>query len=245
MRYTADDIKQLGTILGIWAHPDDESFSMGGVLAAAARNNQRAACITATHGDAGKTADETKWPQASLGEIRAKELENALHALGVSEHYWLQYKDGELMHADSSQAVREIADIISSVKPDTIFSFCADGITGHDDHRTIHTWAKQAIELSGSTATMYCAVEITERYDSDINRKCDELFNIYFNIDRPRTVAIKDLDIYFELPKDIHDKKVASLRAQESQTAQMFADPLGLEFIESVTKYEGFIKETV
>lgn len=245
MKYTADDIKQLGTILGIWAHPDDESFNMGGVLAAAAHNNQRAACITATRGDAGKTADQTKWPQARLGDIRVKELENALHALGITEHYWLQYQDGMLPQADSRKAVSEIAAIINAVQPDSVFTFCADGITGHNDHRTVHAWTKQALVLSDSRAVMYCAVEVAERYNSDLNRKCDELFNIYFNIDRPSTVAIDDLDIYFELPKDIHDKKVASLQAQESQTAQMFENPLGLAFIDSMTNYEGFMKETV
>lgn len=218
---------------------------MGGVLSCASQNGQRVACITATHGDAGKTADEAKWPQAELAQIRAKELAKAMEVMGVKEHYWLNHKDGTLAGLDPEKAAEEIAEIIHLVRPDSVFSFCSDGITGHDDHRAIHTWTKLALIRSGVSANMYCAVEIAERYESDLNRKCDEAFDIYFNIEDPVTVKVKDLDIYFELPPEIHDKKVASLRAQESQTAQMFSDPLGKQYIEMVTKDEGFMIEAL
>jgi LmbE family N-acetylglucosaminyl deacetylase len=37
-----------GTILSIWAHPDDETYLAGGVMAAASANGQRVVCVTAT-----------------------------------------------------------------------------------------------------------------------------------------------------------------------------------------------------
>jgi hypothetical protein len=61
---TADDIKQLGTILFVAAHPDDESFLAGGILAAAVANGQTVVVYTATRGEAG-VQDRNKCPRAS------------------------------------------------------------------------------------------------------------------------------------------------------------------------------------
>ncbi|MGH2751031.1 MAG: PIG-L family deacetylase [Actinomycetota bacterium] len=41
------------TTLGIWAHPDDEVFVSGGLLADAARRGERVVCIHMTSGEAG------------------------------------------------------------------------------------------------------------------------------------------------------------------------------------------------
>ena len=73
---TTDDIKHLGTILFVAAHPDDETFNAGGILAAAARNGQTVIVVTATKGEGG-VQDESRWPADSLGDIRAKELKQA------------------------------------------------------------------------------------------------------------------------------------------------------------------------
>ena len=241
MNYSADDIKKLGTILGVWAHPDDESWCMGGVMAAAAANGQRVVCITATRGNAGQTADETKWPQSRLGEIRQHELETAMKILGVTEHIWLDYNDGELPEANHETAINQIVAVIRNVNPDTIFSFGLDGITGHNDHKTVSEWTLQACNKAATKATFYRATETTEKYES-IGRKCHEAFNIYFNIDEPVTVSADDADLYFELPKDVLRKKIESLRAQECQTAGMFASPLGREYIQQSCACETFMK---
>ena len=48
---TSDDVAELGTILGIWAHPDDEAYLSGGLMALARDNGQRVVCVTATRGE--------------------------------------------------------------------------------------------------------------------------------------------------------------------------------------------------
>lgn len=243
MLVTADDIAKLGTILGVWAHPDDESWCMGGIMACAAANGQRVVCITATFGDAGKTADEAKWPQAQLGQIRKQELELAMDVLGVKEHVWLEYRDGKLPEVDPAEATHKIADVISKVQPDTIFSFGPDGLTGHDDHRSVYAWTLEAIKKTGSHANFYRVIESKEDYES-IGKKCDEVFNVYFNIGEPITMPNKQMDLLFEVPEAAAKKKIESLRVQECQTAGMFADPLGLEFVAKTTGHEGFMKVT-
>lgn len=68
---TAEDLKSLGKIMGIWAHPDDDTYSMAGIMAAAVKNGQKVVIVTATRGEAG-VQDETRWPAAQLGEIRSQ-----------------------------------------------------------------------------------------------------------------------------------------------------------------------------
>ena len=38
---------ELGTILGIWAHPDDEAYLSGGLMAIAREHGSRVVCVTA------------------------------------------------------------------------------------------------------------------------------------------------------------------------------------------------------
>ena len=50
---TITDAAELGTVLGIWAHPDDEAFLSAGLMAAARDAGQRVVCVTATLGEHG------------------------------------------------------------------------------------------------------------------------------------------------------------------------------------------------
>ena len=47
------DAARLGTLLGIWAHPDDEAFLSAGLMAAARDAGHRVVCVTATLGERG------------------------------------------------------------------------------------------------------------------------------------------------------------------------------------------------
>ena len=58
---TITDAARLGTVLGIWAHPDDEAFLSAGLMAAARDAGQRVVCVTATLGEHG-TSDPGSWP---------------------------------------------------------------------------------------------------------------------------------------------------------------------------------------
>ena len=82
------DTAELGTILGIWAHPDDDIFCSAGLMATAVRSGQRVVDVTATRGEGG-SMDEERWPPESMGEVRTKELLRSLEILGVTEHRFL------------------------------------------------------------------------------------------------------------------------------------------------------------
>src|SRR5215831_19725313 len=106
-----DDVRALGTIVGVWAHPDDEAYLSAGLMAAAVDAGNRVVCVTATRGEHG-TSDASTWPRTRLARTRTWELEASLAALGVREHHWLTYADGACASAHSPTAIASIRTII-------------------------------------------------------------------------------------------------------------------------------------
>jgi LmbE family N-acetylglucosaminyl deacetylase len=88
-------VAELGTILSIWAHPDDETYLAGGIMAAARDEGQSVVCATATAGERG-TPDAGTWPPGRLGPIRRWEAAAAMAVLGVTDHAVAGLPDGDL-----------------------------------------------------------------------------------------------------------------------------------------------------
>lgn len=242
MNYTASDIKKLGTILGIYAHPDDEGWTAGGVLAAACANGQKVVCITATRGDAGETADESRWPQARLAEIREQELLTSLGHLGDIEHYWLNYRDGQLKNVPANEAIGRLTRSINRFNPDTIITFGPDGLTGHPDHKVVSGWVQAAAQASGKKPVVLLVRESAENYAA-YGKTLHEVGNIYFAVEKePVTIPRKSADIFFVLPPDAHEKKMASLQAHQSQREGIFANPKGAKAMYEYAKTECFVR---
>ena len=120
----------LGTLLGVWAHPDDETYLMAGLMARGVRNGARVVCVTATRGEEG-TWDPARWPPAELGKVREAELMACLAVLGVDEHTWLDYHDGSCAAVDPAEGTARVQAIVEDVRPDSILTFGPDGMTGH------------------------------------------------------------------------------------------------------------------
>lgn len=217
---TADDIKQLGTILSVGAHPDDESFTAAGILATAVKNGQKVICLTATRGELG-VQDEERWPAAELGEIRQKELKQALEILGVNSHILLDYRDGECHKVPLEEGASHLVLAIQEHQPDTIITFGPDGLTGHTDHKSVSKWAAEAVNKSGQNIKIYQVVEEENHYKQQ-SAAVDKQFNIFFNIDKPPLRSTEQCDIYYQLPPEILKIKKAALLAQASQMDKMF-----------------------
>ena len=111
------DVTRLGTILGIWAHPDDEAYLSGGLMAVARDSGARVVCVTATRGERG-TPDPVAWPPNRLADARTVELVRCLEILGVCEHHWLGFEDGGCAAAPASEAVARLSALIDRVRPD-------------------------------------------------------------------------------------------------------------------------------
>ncbi len=139
----ATDVAALGTVLGVWAHPDDEAYLSGGLMALARDAGQRVVCLTATRGELG-TTDPWLWPPHQLAVERTLELGRCLDILGRPEHRWLDFADGRCAAADPEPVVRRLAALLDDVRPDTVLTFGPDGLTGHADHQAVSRWTTAA-----------------------------------------------------------------------------------------------------
>ncbi|WP_440073284.1 PIG-L deacetylase family protein [Streptosporangium sp. OZ121] len=209
-------VEDLGTILGIWAHPDDEAYLSGGLMAMARDSGSRVVCVTATRGELG-TDDPVAWPPHRLAAARTDELARCLDILGVTEHHWLDYRDGECAAARASDAIAQLCDVIERVRPDTVLTFGPDGVTGHPDHRTVSAWATTAFDLAAPAGARLLYPIAAERRISRWSALNDSL-GIY-PPGYPITAPEERLTVNVVLDPDIAARKVRALAAQETQTA--------------------------
>lgn len=216
-----DDVRMLGNILGLWAHPDDETFSSGGLAAIASANGQKVGCITATRGEGGVYHPD-RWPAEKIIDIRTRELEEAQTILGVSEGYWLDFVDGALTDVEDEDALLRILPIVESFQPDTIISFPPDGITGHDDHKAVARWARLVASRYGKDVRVLNSVVSAHSYNK-YTREMDKELNIFFHIKKPDLYTKDESYLALELTDDALDKKLQALEAMPSQTSDMLA----------------------
>lgn len=212
----------LGTVMTIWAHPDDETYLVGGLSAALTDAGHRVVCVTATRGEAGVTSREPV-SDVPLAQVRSAELEAALRVLGIEEHHWLDYPDGGCADVDTTEAVDRITAILDDVRPDTLITFGPDGFTGHPDHRTVSRWSDLAAAGSSREPRVLHAVAREEVAD----RELDEDFGV-FELGRPRVCADDELAVLLRLDGVLLDRKVDALLHQPSQTAGLVS-AVGLE----------------
>ena len=137
------------TILGVFAHPDDESMGPGGTLARYAAAGHRVAFVTATDGGAGRMFAERPADNARLREARRGETAEAARILGVDFLGFLGWEDGKLKDANVLDVEHEIAKIIRREKPDVVVTFHGSGISYHADHRIIALAVKGAFLGAG------------------------------------------------------------------------------------------------
>jgi LmbE family N-acetylglucosaminyl deacetylase len=128
-------------MLVILAHPDDESFAVGGTLAKYAHQDVQVILLCATRGEAGIPGVK---PEES-GDIRERELRKAAEHLWI-EVYFLGYIDGELAQTKPEMLLETIACWVDLVQPQVILTFGPDGVSGHPDHVTISHTVTQAYD---------------------------------------------------------------------------------------------------
>lgn len=217
-------ISELGTILSIWAHPDDETYLAGGLMAAAIDNGQRVVCVTATAGEHG-TSDPDAWPPSRLGRVRRWEAAAAMAVLGVTEHHVLGLPDGELAE-HAAEGIALVGRLLDEVRPDTVVTFGPDGITFHPDHIAIHRWVRDACDQRRRPARLLHATWTAEHLDR-FGHLHEEL-GFYMSDARPTGVPAEQLSVHVRLDESALDRKLAALRAMATQTAP-FRDAVGAD----------------
>ena len=214
------DPGELGTVLSVWAHPDDETFLAGGLMASCADAGQRVVCVSATAGEHG-TDDPVAWPPERLARRRREETAAAMAVLGVDDHRFLGFEDGALACVDPAVGVAAITDLIDEVHPDTILTFGPTGMTFHTDHITTGAWTTTAWESTGRRGRLLYAT-MTDEHLAAYGQAYEE-WGIYMTDDRPLGHRAADLAIHHVLRGDLLERKLTALAAMVSQTAEAIA----------------------
>lgn len=121
-------------VLGVFAHPDDETVCTGGTLAkyASAGSDVRVVCLT--RGGAGQIRDAGVATRSTLPAVRERELAAAGAELGLAETRCLDHPDGGLAALDPRVLTGLAADLLRELTPDVVLTFGPDGFSGHPDH---------------------------------------------------------------------------------------------------------------
>jgi LmbE family N-acetylglucosaminyl deacetylase len=124
-------------LLGVFAHPDDETFCAGGTFARYAEQGAEIMVVSATRGQAGQIRDAAAGNRQTIAAVREGELRLACERLGITKVRCLDHVDGTLADAEFWALVDEVAEIICEFRPDVVITFGPDGGYGHPDHVTI------------------------------------------------------------------------------------------------------------
>jgi LmbE family N-acetylglucosaminyl deacetylase len=131
------------TMLGVFAHPDDEQ-SLGGAFTKAVRQGAKAYILCATRGEEGQISDPALATRENLGAVREQELRDALAVYGWEPPILLDYRDGTLPSVDPVELTDAIVKTIREIRPQVLATFEETGIYGHKDHIAIHAAATEA-----------------------------------------------------------------------------------------------------
>jgi LmbE family N-acetylglucosaminyl deacetylase len=203
----------IGTLLGVWAHPDDEAYLSSGLMARVRNHGGHVAVVTATRGERG-TEDPRRWPPERLAPLRERELRASLAEVGVHEHYWLDHCDGELADVPVDRGAAQLLPLIHEVDPDVIVTFGPDGMTGHSDHRCISAWVTEAWRLTGRRAALWYAT-LTPEFHQEWG-ELNERVGLWTDV--PPVTPTGDLAAAVRLSGSLLTRKHRALRAHASQT---------------------------
>ena len=143
-------------LLAVLAHPDDETFGIGGTLALYAKRGVDVYLICATRGEAGIVEKQYLEGFGSIAELREAELRCAAKKLGIHEVIFLGYRDSgmpgspdnqnpmALINAEISELAQKINSHIQNIKPHVVITFDEIGGYMHPDHICVHQATRKA-----------------------------------------------------------------------------------------------------
>ena len=163
-------------LLLVHAHPDDESIGQGATMARYVAEGVGVTLVTCTGGEMGEILVPEMEHMAAdqddtLADQRKVELDNAMKALGVTDHRYLggfkRYRDSGMQwhadghaiaaddvhenafwNADLTEAAAHLVEVIREVRPQVLVTYDEFGGYGHPDHIQAHRVATYAAALA-------------------------------------------------------------------------------------------------
>lgn len=152
---------ELRRLVAVLAHPDDETFGMGGTLALYAHRGVEVHLICATRGEVGDVAPELLRGFDSVGDLREHELRCAAEHLGLRGVHFLGYRDSGMPgspdnrhpRALAAQPIDDVAHrvvcLLRQLKPQVVITFDPIGGYRHPDHIAIQRATLEAFSACG------------------------------------------------------------------------------------------------
>jgi LmbE family N-acetylglucosaminyl deacetylase len=195
-------------VLVIVAHPDDVDFSAAGTIAGWTDAGIEVVYCLVTVGDAGGHDDSV--PREEMAPLRRKEQTAAAACVGVSDLRFLGYPDGRV---EATLGLRkDLARVIRQVRPDRVVcpsperNYVRLGIS-HPDHRAVGSAALDAIYPDARNPYAFAELRTDEGLEPWTVREVwlpgGPVPNRYVDV------------------TGTFDRKIAALRAHESQTGHM------------------------
>lgn len=221
-------------LLGVFAHPDDDVYTIGGWLARE-RDAFDVTLVLCTSGDAGPIWIDGV-AREELGDVREREQAASMRALGVdADLRFLRHPDYHLPDVPLERLVGEIADVVREFDPDIVVTFGPDGLTGHHDHVRAGAAADAAFDriLGGSDDRRLLHVALpawaVARYDEQLRASGDperEERSLLALRGVPDDAIAFGFDI-----RPVRDEKLAAIEAHRTQIGEFERIPEELRWI--------------
>jgi LmbE family N-acetylglucosaminyl deacetylase len=228
-------VNEAHRLLVVVAHPDDESFGCGSILARATELGVEATVVCSTRGEAGECDPSTGVDPSDLAAVRERELRTAAGILGVDRVILLDHRDsnmsgepaaGALVAIDQDDLAAELREIIDDVRPDVVVTL--DGSDGHRDHVAIRDATLRAVRTAAprpSRTYLSCLLRSAMDRWVDHLREVDRWgdYTALADLGTPDEEITTVIDV-----RHLLDLRWAAIRAHASQVSPFAALPTDL-----------------
>jgi N-acetyl-1-D-myo-inositol-2-amino-2-deoxy-alpha-D-glucopyranoside deacetylase len=214
-----------GGLLLVHAHPDDECFATGGLIARSVAEGRRVDLVVCTGGEEGEVHDPDLDPDEArprMREIRAAELDCSIAHLrgsgpGELHLHRLGYRDSGMVdseanrraeafwQADLDEATGRLVSVIREARPAVMVTYDARGNYGHPDHINAHRVAVAAFQA---------AADASRFAESGAAFAVSKFYEIAFNRDRWSSVMAEMKERGIRLPWDFDTDDEAAAPAE-------------------------------
>ncbi len=135
-------------LLGVFAHPDDETSCSAALMKRYAAEGVDIHVITATRGEMGALGTGgVVIAREDLPAVREAEQRSVFDYLGLpNPPIYLDYRDQEVGDADREEVILKVLAVMERVKPDVVLAFGPTGLSNHVDHIAMHHAAVEAFD---------------------------------------------------------------------------------------------------
>ncbi|MBN2472497.1 MAG: PIG-L family deacetylase [Anaerolineae bacterium] len=225
-------------LVGVFAHPDDETIMLGGTLAMLAQRGVRTHIVCATRGEGGDMGvPPLVAERALLGAAREAELRCALAELGSPTLALLGYIDPDVgpenilgpFDADFDTLVSQIGTQITAHIPNpaqgVVVAHGPDGEYGHPAHKLIHHATREAVARCAPEVPFYTVAAAVNGLD-------DHLWN-----DSRTAQFVLDITPWAEA-------KIAAMECHRTQHNLFLRRRKLTRVRDALRKYESFYRES-